>query len=373
MSLLVHIARYEDWKKAQKEGEYRTSSLAQEGFIHCSTLFQVVGVANTMFHGEKGLVLLCLDPILLEAEVRYEDCYQTGQAFPHLYGPLNLDAVVDVLDFRPDSDGKFALPEVLAGDERSLRCDYPILEYDPAQVALIEPGELLAPIDIPEHCVLCFFQEVITKLREEGQLQPVKELKSEIGPNPIYELEIEGQRLAVCHPGVGAPMAAGFMDELIALGCRHFIVCGGAGVLNGEFAVGHVIVPAAAVRDEGTSYHYLPPAREVAASPAAVTAIEQALQKGNVDYVVGKSWTTDGIYRETPGKIALRRQEGCLTVEMEAAAFFAVARFRGVTVGQILYGGDDVSSEKWDSRHWYKRTDVREKLFWLAAEACLAL
>ena len=373
MSLLVHIARYEDWKKARETGEYRTPSLEQEGFIHCSTPFQVVGVANTMFHGEKGLVLLCLDPARLEAEVRYEDCYQTGQSFPHLYGPLNLDAVVDVLDFRPDSDGKFALPEVLTGDEHSLRCDYPILEYDPAPAALIEPGELLAAIDIPEHCVLCFFQEVITSLREEGRLTPVKELKSEAGSNPIYELEVEGRRLALCHPGVGAPMAAAFMEELIALGCRHFIICGGAGVLNGELAVGHVIVPAVAVRDEGTSYHYLPPAREVTAGPEAVAAIEQTLQKDNVDYVVGKTWTTDGVYRETPGKIALRRQEGCLTVEMEAAAFFAVAQFRGVTAGQLLYGGDDVSSERWDSRHWDSRTDVREKLFWLAAEACLTL
>jgi len=69
----------------------------------------------------------------------------------------------------------------------------------------------------------------------------------------------------------------------------------------------------------------------------------------------------------------LRRQEGCLTVEMEAAAFFAVAAFRGVTFGQILYGGDDVSGDTWDSRQWNEHTSVREKLFWLAAEACLEL
>ncbi len=89
--------------------------------------------------------------------------------------------------------------------------------------------------------------------------------------------------------------------------------------------------------------------------------------------MVGKTWTTDAFYRETPGKVALRKQEGCLTVEMEAAAFFAVADFRDVTFGQILYGGDDVSGETWDSRRWNERTSVREKLFWLAAEACLEL
>jgi uridine phosphorylase len=68
-----------------------------------------------------------------------------------------------------------------------------------------------------------------------------------------------------------------------------------------------------------------------------------------------------------------RKAEGCLTVEMEAAAFFAVAQFRGVQFAQILYGGDDLSGSEWDHRHWDKHTSVREKLFWLAAEACLLL
>ena len=72
-------------------------------------------------------------------------------------------------------------------------------------------------------------------------------------------------------------------------------------------------------------------------------------------YVQGKTWTTDGFYRETPAKVPLRRAEGCLTVEMEAAAFFAVAQFRGVQFGQMLYGGDDVSGAEWDHRDWIKR------------------
>ena len=86
---------------------------------------------------------------------------------------------------------------------------------------------------------------------------------------------------------------------------------------------------------------------------------------------MGKTWTTDAFYRETPDKVALRRSEGCVAVEMEAAAFFAVARFRGVTFAQMLYGGDDVSGEEWDHREWNKRRSVREDLLWLAAEACL--
>ena len=109
------------------------------------------------------------------------------------------------------------------------------------------------------------------------------------------------------------------------------------------------------------------------ASPEGVAAIEKVLTSHGRDYTIGKTWTTDGIYRETPGKVALRRSEGCITVEMEAAAFFAVARFRGVTFAQVLYGGDDVSGEEWDHREWHKRRTVREDLLWLAVEACLLL
>ena len=97
------------------------------------------------------------------------------------------------------------------------------------------------------------------------------------------------------------------------------------------------------------------------------------MYKRQVPYVVGKTWTTDAFFRETPAKVALRKGEGCLTVEMEAAAFFAVAQFRGVPFGQILYGGDDVSGDDWDHRGWTSHPTLRERLFWLAAEACLTL
>jgi uridine phosphorylase len=373
MSIIVHITPYSAWLADAESGEYRTASLAREGFIHCSRVSQVVGVANSQFHGERDLVLLCIERERVNASIVDEDCYETGQRFPHIYGPLNRDAVMQVLPFPPDVDGNFYLPPALAGERPALRCDFPILEYDPSPVALIEPSAILQPIEIAEHCVLCFFQDVISGLQEKGQLREKHLLGSEIGHNPVYEMEINGQRLALCHPGVGAPLAGGFLDELIALGCRKFIACGGAGALDNSLVLGHLVVPVSAVRDEGTSYHYLPPAREVAASPAAVAAIERVLQRGNVPYVTGKTWTTDGIYRETPAKVRLRRAEGCLTVEMEAAAFFAVAAFRDVTIGQILYSGDDLSSEAWDSRRWQSRASVRERLFWLAAEACLEL
>ncbi len=252
-----------------------------------------------------------------------------------------------------------------------MKFDAPILEFDPAPDAAINPH--LERVDMPEHCVVCFFQDVITHLVETHHARVLSHQRSEIGLHPLYEIDFKGERLAFFHPGVGAPLAAGLLEEVIARGGRKFIACGGAGVLDREIAVGHVILPLSAIRDEGTSYHYLPPGREVSASAEGVAALEKTLQAHNVEYLTGKTWTTDALYRETKSKVERRRAEGCLTVEMEAASFFAVAQFRGVTFAQLLYGGDDVTGEAWDSRDWTQQATVREKLFWLAAEACLTL
>lgn len=249
----------------------------------------------------------------------------------------------------------------------------PILEFDPTPEAVIEPSAVIEPRDVPAHVVLCYFQEVIERVVREHGGREVARLRSEIGENPIYEIEYGGSRLAIVHPGVGAPLAAGFLEELIALGCRAFVAAGGAGVLVPELALGHVIVPTAAIRDEGTSYHYLPPSREVAADQGAVAAIIATLVRHGVPYVTGKTWTTDALYRETRTRMARRVAEGCLAVEMEAAACFAVAAFRGVPFGQILYAGDDLSGERWDQRGWDRHASGREVLLRLAAESVLRL
>jgi len=254
-----------------------------------------------------------------------------------------------------------------------MRVDYPILEFDPARGAVIEPAEVVGRSDAPEQCVICFFREVFDQLKRQGKLRTILERRWEDAVHAFYELELDGRRLAAFHPGVGGPVAAGMLEIAIALGCTRFIACGGAGVLDRDIPVGHIVVPHAAVRDEGTSYHYMPPSREVAASPAGMAAIKQTLQKHGLDYLVAKTWTTDAPYRETSTKAERRRSEGCVTVEMEAATFFAVAHFRGVTLAQMLYAGDDVSGQDWDHRNWADQLSVREHLFWLAAEACLAL
>jgi len=250
---------------------------------------------------------------------------------------------------------------------------YPILEFDPSPEAFIEPSKIIRARDLPEHCVICFFREVIDKVvKEQNALVAVKN-HWEDGPHDIYEISYRGQRLAFFHPGVGAPIAAGLLEEAIAFGCRKFIACGGCGVLEKDIAVGHLVVVSGAIRDEGVSYHYLPASREVIAHEAGVNTLVSTLNERGIPYRVGKTWTTDAPYRETAIKIEKRRAEGCLTVEMESAALIAVAQFRKVLFGQALYGGDDLSGSEWDNRQWQSRNDIRESLFWLCADACLGL
>ncbi len=108
---LYHIALRAAWERAQEEGIYRTGTLASDGFIHCSTREQVVRVANSVYTGLTGLLLLVINHEALLAPVKYEQpAPNVPERFPHIYGTLNLDAVERVLEFPPNADGTFTLP-----------------------------------------------------------------------------------------------------------------------------------------------------------------------------------------------------------------------------------------------------------------------
>jgi uridine phosphorylase len=249
----------------------------------------------------------------------------------------------------------------------------PLFEFDEDRSAILEPHHiLLRREDFPTHAVICFFHDVLENLAARDSTEIIGYLTSEAGPSPMLRLQVNGKPVVTVQPGIGAPMSAFVLEELIALGARTVVACGGAGVLDREIGVGQLVIPTSAVRDEGTSFHYLPPSREIAQDPDMVTAIETTLNRHGVDYRLGKTWTTDAIYRETRARVARRQAEGCVMVEMEASALFAVGAFRGVPVGQILYGGDDVSGlGDWDRRDWDTHS-IREQLFWLTAESCVA-
>ena len=118
MAIILHITKQENWMEAKRTGEYIAGSLSKQGFIHCSTSEQVIPVANFLFRGQQGLVLLCIDEARLDAEVKHENLEGGQKLFPHVYGPIPCDAVVDVLQFPPSDDGTFSLPPGLDGAGR---------------------------------------------------------------------------------------------------------------------------------------------------------------------------------------------------------------------------------------------------------------
>jgi uncharacterized protein (DUF952 family) len=109
-AVLLHITPRNDWEGRPDAREYRAASLDSEGFIHCSTPGQVLKPANAFYRGQKELVLLCIDASKIAAPLRYEDCYESGEAYPHVYGALNADAVFSVVDFPAQDDGTFIMP-----------------------------------------------------------------------------------------------------------------------------------------------------------------------------------------------------------------------------------------------------------------------
>ena len=252
-----------------------------------------------------------------------------------------------------------------------MRKDFPILEFDSDRTAFIRPENHIKPIDISERAVICFFSDAIEQLLTEYSHEVVAHISLEGFNLPVYELDYKDEKVVLVQAIVGAPLAAGHIENLTAYGCKKYIACGGCGVLNDDIAVGHLIIPTSAIRDEGTSYHYAPPSREIAMCKRAVQIIEATLTEQKVPYIKGKTWTTDACYRETPSKVMQRKQEGCLTVEMEASAFIAVAQYNQVEFGQILYAGDSLGGDEWDSRDWISRTDIRKFVLKLALDACL--
>lgn len=248
-----------------------------------------------------------------------------------------------------------------------LKNKYPICEFDTSKNPIIHPADFLAK-SLPEKCVITFFRKELDRFARENNLPVIGYLNSEVFDIPIYEYVYGTNRLCITMAFCGAPGAAVTLEELHAMGCKKFIICGGAGALTKDSKVGEIIIPVSAVRDEGTSYHYLEPSREVECHKETVEIVISSLKQMGIPFTTGKTWTNDAIYRETPDMIELRRNEGCITVEMEAAAFFAVSQYYDIPLAQLLYAGDDVSGEVWDSRNWNTQKNIRDNLISYAVE-----
>lgn len=224
------------------------------------------------------------------------------------------------------------------------------------RAALTEPA-LFGPTDttkrvenFPEICVSTFSEEIIGRFSSLDGVERIASLTSANGVLPVYKICYKDTEIAFYRSMVGAPACVACFEEVVAMGARKFVLFGSCGVLD-DAAVGErIVVPVAAVRDEGTSYHYAAPSAEMEADADMVRVLERVLRDCGYPYVKGKTWTSDAIYRETVPVIQERKEEGCLTVEMECASMLAASKYRRIPFIQFLYGADLLGSDAWDMR-----------------------
>ena len=244
--------------------------------------------------------------------------------------------------------------------------------FDDKTEAIINPSQTAPPIDgFPKIAVVAFGERVINALHDGYEPKQIDEMIGCV-TIPIYKIDYKGKDIAVYCSTIGGPAAAGFLEEMISKGCEKVLFFGSCGVLDREIAAKSLIVPTAAYRDEGTSYHYAPPSDYITIPTAEKLA--KILSELKLPHVCGKTWTTDAIYRETKGNMEKRKSEGCLTVEMECASIMAVAQFRGIEAYQFLYAADSLDAVEWDIRTLGSLTqDAREKFLSIALEIAIRL
>ncbi len=220
--------------------------------------------------------------------------------------------------------------------------------FDQDKRAVLNPEDIIKKVDgFPETVVVTFKQQILDIVLESVPCEKLSSMNLG-GSIPVYRIEYKGKSFAFFKTVMGAAGAVSLMEEVIAMGGRKFVFFGSCGTLDGSIDAGDFIVPTAAFRDEGTSYHYLEPADYVEVETAEITA--SILKELGLHITETKTWTTDGLYRETRRNMEKRVAEGCRVVDMECASFMAAGKFREVEVYQYLYAEDNLDDVKWDPR-----------------------
>lgn len=252
--------------------------------------------------------------------------------------------------------------------------DYPILDFDDDHEAIINPNKTGIP-NFPEHCVISFYQKATEKLFSEGKIGKLElSASGETGELLLYEIKVGDTPVVICYPpGIGGPLSAAVLETIIGFGAKKVLVCGHGGVLRKDILRDSVMIVKSAIRQEGLSYHYVKPSREIEADYELVLKVEKELKEHGIQPLIGKTWTTDSMFRETKKLVEKRKKEGAITVEMECASLLAVAQFRKIELCQLVCAGDDVSGEIWDPRFVENKISVREKMIIISAEVCSKL
>lgn len=241
--------------------------------------------------------------------------------------------------------------------------------FEPDQVIRERHREGLGPsCDIPAGAIVCYDP----KLWEWVNTLPGR-VECDGWLTGALLLPVGGHMiLTMKAAGFGGPTAVMTLEELVASGVAHFVSLGAAGGLQEDLEFGDIIICERAIRDEGTSHHYLPAEKYAHACPRLTARLVAAIHDRGVAARTGTSWTTDAPYRETVEDLQTYRAEGVATVEMEAAALFAVGKYREVSVSSIFAISDILHEDGWHQRyHSDKKREGMKQIFDAALDAIL--
>jgi len=246
--------------------------------------------------------------------------------------------------------------------------EVPLLYGSPSDRSLTSPEEWINQLrkagklnvsNLPKRCILTFqymrIKEVLASLGYQME-------EIDLSFKKAYILEYRDIPICLFQLGIGAPMAGAELEILLALGVEYAILMGSVGVLNPDIPRWTAIVPHRAIRDEGTSYHYEEPSPYAFPSIRLSRLIEESLKKRGLRFVEGAVWTTDAFFRETSKKRKAFMRGGTICVDMEAAALFSIAKFRGKKLAAVFYAGDYVGEEGWDLRIEENQEEKKRKV-----------
>jgi len=203
----------------------------------------------------------------------------------------------------------------------------------------------LRNLNAPETIILCLYKGVMKYF-------PLKYSSRRVAGflGDLYLLNKSNGRIGVMgNFGIGSPVVANLAEELVAWGTKRLVILSLAGGLQPDLQPGAIVIGSSAIRDEGTSYHYLAPEKYVQASPKFVSNLSEIFGKKDLPHSLGGTWSTDAPYCESREEALLYQKEGTMTVDMESAGLFAVGQVRNIETASVFVVGDSLASPSWSA------------------------
>lgn len=244
-------------------------------------------------------------------------------------------------------------------------------EFDTNDTALFNPEDIVKPLEnCPKTVVTCFANDLIEHALSIFKCEIISCISSANGKLPIYRINVDGQEIGLFMSAVGASACVSEYEELFAMSVETIVVFGTCGVLDATIHDCAIILPEAAIRDEGCSYHYVKASDEIKVNHDTLDRMKKFFDECKLHYHVGKVWTTDAPYRETRVKIAKRKEQGCICVDMECSAIAALASFRKKRIAQFFYSADNLGKEEYEMRSLKNEEnfDVKKEILKLAVQ-----